>query len=84
MPHPTPLTDLQFHALLPYILPRSPAGRQIGDLRARMDAIFSLACTTAPWRAIPPEHGNPDTIARYFRRLRACCSMSARNVPSSQ
>jgi hypothetical protein len=34
-----------------------------------MDAIFSLACTTAPWRAIPPEHGNPDTIARHFRRL---------------
>ena len=34
-----------------------------------MDAIFSLACTTAPWRAIPPEHGKADTIARYFRRL---------------
>jgi transposase len=66
---PTPITPLQFAALLPYLLPRSPAGRQIGDLRARMDAIFSLACTTHPWRAIPPEHGNPDTIARYFRRL---------------
>ncbi|WP_230167785.1 transposase [Roseomonas sp. CECT 9278] len=66
---PRPLTPLQFSALLPYLLPRSPAGRQIGDLRARMDAIFALACTTAPWRAIPPEHGNPNTIARYFRRL---------------
>jgi transposase len=66
---PTPLTPDQFLALLPYLLPRSPAGRQIGDLRARMDAIFSLACTTAPWRAIPAHHGNPDTIARYFRRL---------------
>ena len=64
-----PLTPSQFHALLPYILPRSPAGRQIGDLRARMDAIFRLTSTTAPWRALPPEHGKPDTVSRYFRRL---------------
>lgn len=64
-----PLTPTQFHALLPYILPRSPAGRQIGDLRARMDAIFALTSTIHPWRALPPEHGKPDTIARYFRRL---------------
>lgn len=63
------LTPAQFQALLPYILPHSPAGRQIGDLRARMDAIFSLACTTKPWSALPPEHGKPDTISRYFRRL---------------
>jgi transposase len=66
---PHPLTPLQFHALLPFILPRSPAGRQIGDLRARMNAIFHLACTTDPWRALPPEHGKPDTASRYFRRL---------------
>jgi len=66
---PHPLTPDQFLALLPYLLPRSPAGRQIGDLRARMDAIFALACTTDPWRCLPPEHGKPDTIARYFRRL---------------
>ena len=64
-----PLTPTQFHALFPYILTRSPAGRQIGDLRARMDAIFALTSTIHPWRALPPEHGKPDTIARYFRRL---------------
>jgi hypothetical protein len=34
-----------------------------------MDAIFSLTSTTLPWRCLPPEHGKPDTIARYFRRL---------------
>ncbi|MBR0648857.1 transposase [Roseomonas terrae] len=67
--NPSVLTPLQFHALLPFILPRSPAGRQIGDLRARMNAIFHLACTTDPWRALPPEHGKPDTVSRYFRRL---------------
>ena len=66
---PAPLTPLQFHALLPYLLPRSPAGRQIGDLRARINAIFHLTSTTLPWRALPAEHGKPDTIHRYFRRL---------------
>ncbi|MBR0672568.1 transposase [Neoroseomonas soli] len=65
----TPLTPTQFHALLPYILPRSPAGRKIGDLRTRMNAIFHLASTTLPWRCLPPEHGKPDTVSRYFRRL---------------
>ena len=67
--HPLPLTPTQFHALLPYLLPRSPAGRQIGDLRARINAIFHLTSTTLPWRCLPPEHGKPDTVARYFRRL---------------
>lgn len=69
MPHPTPLTDLQFHALLPYLLPRSPAGRQIGDLRTRMDAIFHVASGTGPWCALPECFGRPDTVSRYFRRL---------------
>jgi transposase len=66
---PHPLTHPQFLALLPHILPASPAGRQIGDLRARLNAIFYLACTIDPWRALPPEHGKPDTVSRYFRRL---------------
>ena len=65
-----PLTDLQWAALLPYILPRSPQGRRIPDLRARMDAIFHLASTAGdPWKNLLPEHGHPDTVSRYFRRL---------------
>ncbi|ATR22718.1 Hypothetical protein RMHFA_02999a [Roseomonas mucosa] len=64
-----PLTDDEWLALLPHILPRSPAGRPIADLRLRMDAIFHLALTPDPWRALPPHYGNPATIARYFRRL---------------
>ena len=66
---PHPLTPTQFLALLPHILPASPAGRQIGDLKGRINAIFHLACTTDPWRCLPPEHGKPDTVSRYFRRL---------------
>ncbi|MFC0407455.1 transposase [Roseomonas elaeocarpi] len=68
-PHP-PLTDLQWHALLPYVLPRAPQGRRIRDLRARMDAIFHLAHTPGdPWRSLPARFGKPDTVARFFRRL---------------
>jgi len=65
----SPLSDLEWHALYPYLRHRSPAGRQVGDLRRRMDAIFHLASTPAPWREVPARYGKPDTIARYFRRL---------------
>ena len=66
----TPLTDLQWHALLPYVLPRAPQGRRIPDLRHRMNALFHLAHTpNDPWRTLPPEYGNPQTVARFFRRL---------------
>jgi len=66
----SPLTDLQWHALLPYVLPRSPAGRRIGDLRGRMDAIFHVALTPGdPWRSLPARYGRAETVARYFRRL---------------
>ncbi|MBE9604136.1 transposase [Acetobacteraceae bacterium H6797] len=69
-PHPhRPLTDLEFHALLPYLLPRSPQGRRIADLRTRIDGIFHIACSLSPWRELPPQYGRPDTLSRYFRRL---------------
>jgi len=64
-----PLSDLEWHALYPYLAHRSPAGRQVGDLRRRMDAIFLVASAAAPWRDVPERYGKPDTIARYFRRL---------------
>ncbi|MFC7735210.1 transposase [Roseomonas sp. GCM10028921] len=65
----SPLTDLQFHALLPYLLPCSPAGRKIPDPRARMDATFRLTATAAPWREVPAAGSTPATVARYYRRL---------------
>ena len=65
----SPLTDSQWLALLPYLLPRSPVGRKIPDLRARMDAIFQTTATHAPWREAPRDHATPDTIARHYRRL---------------
>ncbi|WP_431282687.1 transposase [Humitalea sp. 24SJ18S-53] len=65
----SPLSDLEWAALYPYLQHRSPAGRQVGDLRGRIDAIFHVACAHAPWRDVPEKYGKPDTIARYFRRL---------------
>ncbi len=65
----SPLNDQEWHALYPYLIPRSPAGRQVGDLRRRMDAIFQVACAGQPWKDVPESAGKPDTVARYFRRL---------------
>jgi transposase len=63
------MTDQEWAALLPYLLHRSPQGRPLPELRARMDGIFALAVTRDPWRLLPARFGNPDTVARYFRRL---------------
>jgi len=67
-PH-RPLSDLEWHAVLPYVLRRSPQGRQIGDLRARMDAIFRLTATDAPWKHGDDPNITADSLARYYRRL---------------
>ena len=70
MPQPHLLSDAEFQALLPHILPASPRGRQIGELRARLDAIFAIGNSAAPWRALEAgPAGRPDTVARHFRRL---------------
>ncbi|WP_376096786.1 transposase [Roseomonas sp. CCTCC AB2023176] len=65
-----PLTDDEWLALWPYVWNRCPQGRQVGDLRARMDAIFELAVRghDVPWRDVSCFSGKPDTIARFFRR----------------
>jgi hypothetical protein len=70
MPQPHLLSDSEFAALLPHILPASPRGRQIGELRARLDAIFAIGNSAALRRALEPSPaGKPETIARHFRRL---------------
>jgi len=63
------LTPLQFSTLLPYIIPRSPQGRPLSNLRQRMEGIFHVAATAAPWHTLPAKYGKPDTVSRYFRRL---------------
>ncbi|UFN50656.1 transposase [Roseomonas sp. OT10] len=65
----SPLSDAAWAALLPHLARTDPRGRPVHDLRARMDAIFHAALSRAPWAALPPRFGNPDTVARHFRRL---------------
>lgn len=64
-----PLSDLEWHALLPFVLRRSPQGRRIGDLRARMDSIFRLTATDAPWKHGDDPGVAAESLARYYRRL---------------
>lgn len=68
IPH-RPLTDRQWAALRPYVESATPQGRPIADLRHRMNGIFWLLTTDAPWREVPPEYGQAGTVARHFRRL---------------
>lgn len=65
-----PLTDHEWTCLSPYVA-RAAArpGPKVEGLRARMDAIFRIATSRDPWRALPPEYGRPDTVSRFFRRL---------------
>jgi len=68
IPH-RPLTDRQWAALRPHVERAHPQGRPMADLRHRMDGIFWLLTTDAPWREVPPEYGQAGTVARHFRRL---------------
>jgi transposase len=63
------LSARQWEALRPYLTRAAPQGRPLADPRARMDAIFFLISTDAPWRELPERYGQAGTIARHFRRL---------------
>ncbi|WP_198375350.1 transposase [Neoroseomonas rubea] len=72
-PHPfRPLTDAEFailDRLLPACLGRpGRRGRPPQDRRRTLDAIFWVACSKGPWKALPPEFGRPDTASRQLRR----------------
>jgi transposase len=65
------LSDAQWDALRPHLARAAPQGRPMGDLRHRMDGMFTLIATDAPWRAVPAAFGKAGTIARHFQRLTA-------------
>jgi len=64
-----PLSDAELYALLPHLLPRSPRGQRVHDLRTRLDGLFWLSSTPHPWSRLPKRFGRPDTVSRWFRRL---------------
>jgi len=77
-----PLTDEEWTILAGYLARldcglsdgRPHRGRPIGDVRARLDAIFRAVTLKGrdggrgPWSALPPAFGKPDTISRSYRR----------------
>lgn len=69
-PHPFhPLTDPEFAFLAIHLSDAAPRrGRRPADLRRTLDAIFWVACSSGPWKDLPPEYGRPGTASRRLRR----------------
>ncbi len=67
-----PLSDDEWAVLSPFLFRHNGPGRPVRDPRGRLDAVFWLAARPQrhlpPWRALPPEFGKHDTVARQFRR----------------
>ncbi len=69
-PHPFhPLTDAEWDALAPLIAPTSRRGRPAHRARRTMDAIFWVACSAGPWRALPETYGPANSAHRMLARL---------------
>lgn len=65
-----PMTDAEWAILAPLVCRTLEAhpGRRPADPRSTWDAIFWVACSTGPWRELPPDLGKPDTAHRALRR----------------
>jgi len=61
-----PLTDAEYAFLSPHL--SSPRGRRPSNLRRTLDAVFWIASTRLPWRALPAHLGRPDSAHRALRR----------------
>ncbi len=69
-PHPfRPLSDTEYALLARHLPPiEHSRGRPPQDRRRTLDAIFWIACSTGPWKDLPPEYGRADTASRQLRR----------------
>ncbi|MBC9178439.1 transposase [Roseomonas ludipueritiae] len=91
-PHSLPnlITDLQWSALLPYLLPRAPQGRRMEEHRKRMEAIFFIATSTLPWCALPARYGKADTVSATSAASpmpgygRSCCTHWRKPRPATR
>jgi transposase len=64
-----PLSDAEYAALQPILAaPPGRRGRKPGNLRRTLDAVFWIAASAQPWRALPAELGRPNSVARSLRR----------------
>jgi transposase len=66
------LTDEEWSFFKPFVVSASPlGGGPARDHRRVLDAIFWIARTGAPWRDLPAELGNWNSVFRQFRRWTA-------------
>jgi transposase len=66
-----PLSDQEYaavRALLPGAGQPGRRGRPPANLRRTLDAVFWVAASSAPWRALPAELGKPDSVHRTLCR----------------
>lgn len=65
--HRGDLTDEQWEKLRPY-LPVSSKGRPFDNLRNTVNGMLWIMRTGAPWRDLPPEYGNWNTVYKCFAK----------------
>jgi transposase len=66
------LSDDEWAFFAPFVIETGPLrGRPPIDHRRVLDAIFWIARTGAPWRDLPGELGNWNSVHRQFRRWTA-------------
>ena len=63
-----PLSDAEWDAVAPFITRDTGPGRSLRDLPGRLDAMLRNTLPDRPWREVPPEAGEPDTLSRLFCR----------------
>ncbi len=63
------MSDEEWRLFEPFVAASSPqGGRPANNHRRVLDAIFWIARTGAPWRDLPAEFGNWNSVWRQFRR----------------
>jgi transposase len=63
------LSDAEWAFFEPFVIAIGPkSGRPPGDHRRVLDGIFWIARTGAPWRDLPHEFGNWNSVYRQFLR----------------
>jgi len=65
-----PMTDAEWTEVEACVRHRGP-GRAAADARRLWDGIFWVACSSGPWRDLPPKLGRADTAHRALRRAAA-------------
>ena len=83
--YPTDLTDKQWRAICPFVISDAPIGRKrLVDLREIVNAILYRRHSRCPWRMLPHDYPQWETVYYYYRRwqsdgtLETICSFAQR------